>query len=79
LSQAWLKEQTTAQVFKVLNDLQHPGDCASARKLVCMLNKGCGFACQIHHVVHCLTHAVALNRTMVLKVRHALQVEGPGA
>jgi hypothetical protein len=68
LLQAWLKEQTTAEVFKVINALQHPADCPSARKLVCDLNKACGFACQIHHVVHCLTHAVALNRTMVLKV-----------
>lgn len=66
--QAWLNAQTTAEVFDVLNRLQHPQDCASARKLVCVLNKPCGFACQMHHVVHCLTHAVALNRTMVLKV-----------
>lgn len=66
--QAWLKEQTTAEMFKAINALQHPADCSSARKLVCDLNKGCGFGCQIHHAVHCLTHAVALNRTMVLKV-----------
>lgn len=34
--QAWLKAQTTAEVFKLLNRLQHPQDCASARKLVCV-------------------------------------------
>lgn len=67
--QAWLKAQTTAEVLKVLNGLQHPPDCAPARKLVCALDKGCGFGCQMHHVVHCLRHAVALNKTMVLKVR----------
>jgi hypothetical protein len=56
----------TGAVLQALHDLQHPPDCSTARKLLCNLNKACGFGCQIHHVVHCFTHAVALNRTMVL-------------
>ncbi|KAI4495709.1 hypothetical protein M0802_008332 [Mischocyttarus mexicanus] len=30
--------------------LQNPPDCNKAKKLVCSLNKGCGFGCQIHHL-----------------------------
>jgi glycoprotein 6-alpha-L-fucosyltransferase len=52
--------------MQALHDLQHPADCSAARKLLCSLNKDCGFGCQIHHVVHCFAHAVALNRTLVL-------------
>ena len=52
----------------MLHALQHPPDCTSARKLVCDLNSNCGFGCQMHHAVHCLAHAVALNRTLILKV-----------
>jgi hypothetical protein len=67
--QDWLRDQVTTAVFQVLDALQHPPDCASARKLVCVLNKACGFGCQVHHLVHCLTHAVALNRTLIVQVR----------
>lgn len=37
------------------------------RILVCDLNKGCGFGCQLHHVGYCLSVAAASNRTMVLE------------
>ncbi len=30
-----------------LKALQNPKDCGSARKLVCNLNKGCGYGCQV--------------------------------
>ena len=30
--------------------LQNPVDCQSAKKLICDLNKSCGYGCQIHHV-----------------------------
>ncbi len=33
-------------------DLQNPSDCNSAKKLICELNKSCGYGCQIHHVNH---------------------------
>jgi hypothetical protein len=56
-------------MFSMLHDLQHPANCSAARKLYCDLNKGCGFGCQLHHVVHCMTHAVALNRTLIMQVR----------
>ena len=36
-----------------LKYLQNPEDCGSARKLVCNLNKGCGYGCQVHHAIYC--------------------------
>ncbi|GAQ88661.1 alpha 1,6-fucosyltransferase [Klebsormidium nitens] len=66
--QAWVKREVSENLERVLNELQFPEDCESARKLVCELDKGCGFGCQVHHVVHCFANAVALNRTMLLKV-----------
>ncbi|XP_037935863.1 alpha-(1,6)-fucosyltransferase [Teleopsis dalmanni] len=49
--------------------LQNPKDCNNARKLVCKLNKGCGYGCQLHHVVYCFIVAYATERTMILKSR----------
>lgn len=67
-----MSSELKGAVFDALNALQHPSNCSAARKLVCNFNKGCGFGCELHHVVHCLAHAIALNRTMVLKVRTQL-------
>lgn len=74
--QAWVKEQVTSQMFSMLHNLQHPANCSAARKLVCNLNKPCGFGCQMHHVVHCFTHAVALNRTLIMEVSHSSGSQG---
>lgn len=49
-----------------LTALQHPTDCATARKLVCRLEKNCGFGCTIHHLVYCLHIAYATERTLIL-------------
>eukprot|EP00794_Sanderia_malayensis_P017813 gene17813-19591_t len=46
--------------------LQNPADCKSARRLVCSLNKACGYGCQIHHIIYCMIVAYASNRTMVV-------------
>ncbi|XP_059482746.1 alpha-(1,6)-fucosyltransferase isoform X2 [Neocloeon triangulifer] len=54
-------------VQKRLHALQNPPDCANARKLVCNLNKGCGYGCQIHHAVYCFIVAYGSKRTMILK------------
>ncbi|KAF6264821.1 hypothetical protein COO60DRAFT_22761 [Scenedesmus sp. NREL 46B-D3] len=67
-TQAWLRQEVTAAVFQALYDLQHPANCSSVRKLHCNFNKGCGFGCELHHVVHCFATAVALNRTMLVHV-----------
>ena len=50
-------------VQKRLYKLQHPKDCASARKLVCSLNKGCGYGCQMHHILYCfiVSYATQVN------------------
>lgn len=47
--------------------LQNPPDCKTARKLVCTLNKGCGYGCQLHHVVYCFMVAYGTQRTLILK------------
>jgi len=49
-----------------LTHLQNPDDCGAARKLVCNLNKGCGYGCQIHHAVYCFITAYGTQRTLVL-------------
>ena len=49
-----------------IENLQNPSDCSNAPKVVCNLNKGCGFGCQLHHVTYCLVVALGLNRTMIL-------------
>lgn len=54
-------------VQKRLHYLQNPGDCKTARKLVCKLNKGCGYGCQLHHAVYCFIVAYATERTLILK------------
>ena len=40
-------------VQKRLKTLQNPKDCLSAKKLLCHLNKVCGYGCQLHHAVYC--------------------------
>lgn len=57
-------------VQNVIINLQNPKSCETARKLVCQLNKGCGFGCQIHHVVYCFVVGLAENRTVILNARN---------
>ncbi|XP_049841519.1 alpha-(1,6)-fucosyltransferase-like isoform X3 [Schistocerca gregaria] len=68
--EAW-REREAAElsdlVQRRLHSLQNPQDCNTARKLVCALNKGCGYGCQLHHVVYCLLVAYGTQRTMILK------------
>ncbi len=54
-------------VQKRLKTLQNPDDCSKARRLVCNLNKGCGYGCQIHHAIYCFLVAYGTERTLVLK------------
>jgi len=53
-------------VQKRLHHLQNPSDCTKARKLICNLNKSCGYGCQIHHAAYCFIMAYATKRTMIL-------------
>lgn len=53
-------------VQKRLHFLQHPKDCNSAKKLVCQLNKGCGYGCQMHHLIYCFIVAYGFERTLVI-------------
>ncbi|XP_018333906.2 alpha-(1,6)-fucosyltransferase-like [Agrilus planipennis] len=49
-----------------LKYLQNPSDCANAKKLICNINKGCGYGCQIHHLVYCSIVAYGTQRTLIL-------------
>lgn len=46
---------------------QNPKDCSKAKKLVCNINKGCGYGCQLHHVVYCFMIAYGTQRTLILE------------
>lgn len=46
--------------------MQNPLNCSQSRLLLCNLGKGCGFGCQVHHLVFCLVTSVATNRTLVI-------------
>ncbi|TRY62878.1 hypothetical protein TCAL_10341 [Tigriopus californicus] len=54
-------------VQKRIYTLQNPSDCQSAKKLLCSLNKGCGFGCQVHHAIYCFIVAYGTERMLVLK------------
>ena len=55
-----------------IRELQNPeeGSCGSTKKLVCQLNKGCGFGCQIHHLVYCMIVSMATKRTLVMNAHN---------
>jgi len=57
----------SALVQARLHYLQNPDNCGEARKLVCNLNKGCGYGCQIHHAIYCFLVAYGTERTLILK------------
>ena len=50
-----------------LNALQNPSKpCKDVQRVTCNINKGCGYGCEIHHVMHCFHIAYALGRPMFL-------------
>ncbi|CAF0725864.1 unnamed protein product [Didymodactylos carnosus] len=50
-----------------LKKLQNPSsDCTQTKRLVCNINKGCGYGCEIHHAMHCFHIAYALGRPLIL-------------
>jgi glycoprotein 6-alpha-L-fucosyltransferase len=61
------EKELSALVEKRLITLQNPTDCKTAPKLMCNLNKGCGYGCQLHHVVYCFLVAYGTERTLILK------------
>ncbi|KAL8617581.1 hypothetical protein ACOMHN_033127 [Nucella lapillus] len=56
-------------VQRRLHYLQNPKDCRQSKVVLCDLQKGCGFGCQLHHVTYCLIVAYATQRTLVLDSR----------
>ena len=69
LGDAWQQKELSELsqlVQQRLHKLQNPNDCSSAKKLICQINKGCGYGCQAHHVLYCFIVAFGLQRTMVI-------------
>ncbi|XP_014289365.1 alpha-(1,6)-fucosyltransferase [Halyomorpha halys] len=54
-------------VQRRLIHLQNPENCEKSKKLLCNLNKGCGYGCQLHHAVYCLLVAYGTQRTLILR------------
>lgn len=59
-------ERLSNYIQNRIDELQNPKDCNKAEKIVCTLNKGCGFGCQIHHLTYCMVIALATKRTLIL-------------
>lgn len=53
-------------VQKSLYDLQNPANCSEARKIICSINKPCGFGCQLHNFLHCFIAGYASGRTVII-------------
>ncbi|XP_061164146.1 alpha-(1,6)-fucosyltransferase-like [Saccostrea echinata] len=66
----WRKKESqklTDLVQRRFHYLQNPKDCSKAKKVVCNLSKGCGYGCQLHHVVYCMMVGYATGRTLILE------------
>ena len=65
------RQQEQAKLGKLVQNrlrrLQNPKDCGSARKLLCNLNKGCGYGCQVHHLLYCFITAYGTKRTLIIE------------
>ncbi|XP_022245998.1 alpha-(1,6)-fucosyltransferase-like [Limulus polyphemus] len=57
-------------VQRRLRYLQNPKDCSKTNKLVCDIDKNCGFGCQIHHAVYCFIVAYGTQRTLILRSKN---------
>ena len=65
----WLSSCSVALWLSCCSLAQNPADCSTAKKVVCQLNKGCGFGCQVHHATYCLLVAYGTGRMLVLQSR----------
>lgn len=66
----WRYERSRILAKKVqekFTKLQNPTDCKNSKKIVCDLNKACGFGCQMHHVMYCFITSYFTGRTMILE------------
>ncbi|XP_044514001.1 alpha-(1,6)-fucosyltransferase-like [Gracilinanus agilis] len=59
----------TELVQRRMTYLQNPKNCRKAKKLVCNINKNCGYGCQLHHVIYCFMVAYGTQRTLILESR----------
>ena len=55
------------EVQEKFKRLQNPSNCEASKKIICDLNKACGFGCQIHHIMYCFIVSFFTNRVMILE------------
>lgn len=66
----WRKTESknlASKVQKKFYELQNPSSCKESKKIICDLNKACGFGCQMHHVMYCFITSFFMQRTMILE------------
>lgn len=74
----WRKSKIIELENLVQNDfklLQNPKDCQLKNKIgkiLCDLNKPCGFGCQMHHLILCFITAYATKRVLILESKNWL-------
>ncbi|KII73083.1 Alpha-(1,6)-fucosyltransferase [Thelohanellus kitauei] len=59
-------DNLSAYVQKVINFNQNPKECRNREVNVCELSKGCGFACQMHHLLYCLSVSLGDGRPLLI-------------
>lgn len=65
----WRRAEAQSLSMKIQQEfhlLQNPSDCEERKKVVCDLNKSCGYGCQMHHLMYCFITSYFLNRTLLL-------------
>lgn len=50
--------------------MNHPKDCSHQKYLICEMDNGCGFGCQIHKLTTCLLLSYEMNRILIIDSRN---------
>nr|XP_006818474.1 PREDICTED: alpha-(1,6)-fucosyltransferase-like [Saccoglossus kowalevskii] len=74
IKQMSVKDQIDKHIDDILVDggdrqRLNPRDCRTSKKLVCNINKQCGYGCRLHHLVYCLIMAYGSERTLILEYK----------
>lgn len=64
ISNDFLKKKSN-EIFHKLRSLQFPKNCSSVRTMICDVKQICGFLCQLHFFLICLTKAYYYKRSVI--------------
>lgn len=60
-------ERLMLMIRNRINFVQNPVKCETSKRLVCKLNAdGCGFGCQLHHLLYCFLISYGTGRTLII-------------